>query len=335
MSRITNLCADCGHGKKVNTKREKFECAITQSYIPTPPSHCLYYNGPRFPIDVVIICAVHVEREAVLNYLHPDGEVAWKPVTTIEDGLWRSCRYKSTGDSEASVGIACTKTRMTGLTAAASLTSLAIQLFRPSHIVMLGITAGRQSETQIGDIVVPLELWDHGAGRWEEEEGGQLRFRPRGARQPIDEYVRQWCDELADRRADLINIRDSWAARYPDRPAYSSPKVKIAPMVSGAAVVDAEEIWQRVLDQNDKVLAIDMEAYGVALAAHCAATPQYRPYCLVAKSVCDYGVRKEKDAQPYAAFTSTRFFKMYLDEFILGDASKRSPMRTNIPKTDQ
>jgi nucleoside phosphorylase len=101
-------------------------------------------------------------------------------------------------------------------------------------------------------------------------------------------------------------------------------------MVSGAAVVSAEAIWNRVLQQNDNVLALDMEAYGVALATQCATTPQYNPSWFIAKSVCDYGARKEDHAQPYAAYTSVRFFKLYLDEFILGTEPRRAPARTNI-----
>jgi len=101
-------------------------------------------------------------------------------------------------------------------------------------------------------------------------------------------------------------------------------------MVSGAAVVNTERIWQQVLKQNDKVIALDMEAYGVVYATELAAVPLYSPQCVVIKSVCDYGVDKTDWAQEYAAYTSVKFFKIYLEEFILNEEYRRNPARMNV-----
>ena len=203
-----------------------------------------------------------------------------------------------------------------GLSATAGLTALGIQLFRPTHIAMLGITAGRPSKTQIGDVLIPQEIWDYGAGKWE-ERSGKVHFVARGEHQSLDEHVRQWCDNLARREEDLTSIRRNWLSRHAQSSGVSVPTVRMGPMVSGAAVVNAEAIWTQVIAQNDKIIGLDMEAYAFALASECAATPQYSPSWLVAKSVCDFGIVKQDDAQAYAAYTSVQFFKLYLDQYIL------------------
>jgi Phosphorylase superfamily len=157
--RPRELCRDCANNVGSSTIPGLYDCKVLSS--PNfGPSHCFYYDGGRWPVDIVIITAVAVERNAVLAYLHPRGEAAWEPIQTVSNGIWRTCLYRSPLDSRARARLAIAKTKVTGLSAAASLTALAIQLFRPTHVVMLGITAGHRQKTNIGDIVVPLELWD-------------------------------------------------------------------------------------------------------------------------------------------------------------------------------
>jgi nucleoside phosphorylase len=220
-----------------------------------------------------------------------------------------------------------------GLAPAASLAAQAIQVFRPNHVVMLGITAGNRKKTRLGDIVIPRQVWDYGAGKWT-QEANKLSFQARPERRELPEEVRQWCERLASRKTALQKIRDNWAGRPGVRiPAASLSKplkVHIGPMVSGAAVVNAEAIWERVLDHDDTVLALDMEAFGVALATSSSGFGAYRPYWLVVKSVCDYGIRKTNGAQPYAAYSSVRFFKMYLEDFVMEHDYQRRPIRSNV-----
>ena len=67
-------------------------------------------------------------------------------------------------------------------------------------------------------------------------------------------------------------------------------------------------------DQNRKVIAIEMEAYGVYLACRTSATP--RPKCFAAKAVCDFGTPPKTDEhQRYAAYTSASFiYEFALDQ---------------------
>jgi nucleoside phosphorylase len=89
--------------------------------------------------------------------------------------------------------------------------------------------------------------------------------------------------------------------------------VLLGPTASGAAVVDSKAIWDRIKDANKDVIAIDMEAYAVAFAGQEAPLP--KPKVLISKSVCDFGLKKTDGAQEYAAYTSVRFFRLYLNRY--------------------
>nr|WP_294525200.1 hypothetical protein [uncultured Rhodopila sp.] len=284
------------------------------------------------PIDIVIITAVLVEFEAVRAHLHPDGKDAWDVTRTTSDGPWYVCDYKSSSSKDMRVRIALVQSRGTGLSYAACLATLGIQLFRPTYVVMLGVTAG-SANTTIGDVIVPSELWDYGAGKWE-DIGGKLVFTSRIEQVPIQEHVRQWSEVLAKRPGLWKSVMEEWFLTRVDEARPSVPKVLIGKMVSGAAVVDAKAIWDQVFSQDKKVIALDMEAYAVARAVHLATNPKYSPYCLIAKAVCDYGFDKRKDAQTYAAFLSVKFFKAYLDEVIFGIDSEQAPMHRHIPVSE-
>lgn len=327
--RCRDLCSDCANGAPHESRSGYYKCRYIDDP-PRAPSHCLFYDGPRIPVDVVIITAARVEYDAVLDELHPAGRIAWRTLSTVQNGRWRVSTYGSSRDARARLRLALGLAAIPGLPAAAALTALAIQVFCPSHVAMVGITAGRQGEVNIGDVIVPRELWDYGAGKWEDDnKTRKVVFRPRSAQKSIEESIRQACHDLGDRTDNLSQIRNDWADRHRGID-FPIPKVHIGPMVSGAAVINAEEIWKQVLSHNDKIIALDMEAYGVLYAAATAAIPLYRPLCVIMKSVCDYGVSKTDWAQSYAAYTSVKFFKSYLEEFILDDEYHHNPVRVNV-----
>src|SRR5712672_851333 len=130
--RHRDLCSDCAHGRRFERLPGFYRCNCVTSPV-SAPSHCTFYAGPRNPVDVVIITAVSVESEAVLFELHPSGRDAWKPICTIQNGLWYVSTYESPHDPRARVRLALPALpRSPGLSAAAGLTALAVQLFRPS-----------------------------------------------------------------------------------------------------------------------------------------------------------------------------------------------------------
>ena len=80
-------------------------------------------------------------------------------------------------------------------------------------------------------------------------------------------------------------------------------------IASGSYVVASKFLMSSIREPNRKLLAIDMEGYGLYLACHFF--NQTNP--LVIKSVCDFGdSEKNDDYQDYAAYTSAEFLYSFI-----------------------
>ena len=139
--------------------------------------------------------------------------------------------------------------------------------------------------------------------------------------------------KMSTDKAFLDFCHKAWLLIRGDADVYAPPKVEVAPMVSGAAVISAQSVLKQIKDPNDKICGLDMEAFGVAHAVKCATGPLYSPQCLIRKSVCDFGVKKDKKGQRYAALTSTLFFKKNVNEYVFKADFSVCPRQENIPKS--
>lgn len=70
-----------------------------------------------------------------------------------------------------------------------------------------------------------------------------------------------------------------------------------------------------ILSQHRKTIGIEMESYGVFVAASEAVSPQPRVFSI--KSVCDFADEEKNDNhQGYAAYTSAAAVKLLLERFL-------------------
>jgi len=329
--RPNDLCADCPHAVTLKQRDPRtIKCVALRYKIAEPISHCTHYAGSRTPVDVVIVTATEIETEAVIREIRSVIGTGWETVPTIIGGPWTVCTYQAQSYPGVKLRLALRQTPVVGLSAAASLTSLAIQLFRPSFVAMLGITAGLKGETKIGDVVIPREIWDYGAGKWEDRKRGRVVFLPEGERIPLSDEIRERCRSLAQQSNSMREILDEWNKRN-GKKKKRPPRIMVGPAASGAAVVNTQSIWNRALIQNRKIIALEMEGYGVARAVTTNSfVSLYTPQLLIAKSVCDFGVRKKSKGQPYAAYTSAAFFKRYLDTYIIAQDYVNQPTRQHL-----
>ena len=100
MVRPRRLCCDSRQASATEGISDIFyDCSILASR-DRPPSHCLYYDGPRSPIDVMIITAADVERETAAPSRASPQRTRWlrTRLTTVADGLWEICQYHSNVD---------------------------------------------------------------------------------------------------------------------------------------------------------------------------------------------------------------------------------------------
>ena len=294
-------------------------------------THCHFFNPkPKssiseiqpYPIDVAIVCAVPVEYDAVRQHLFSIGEAGWDLASIPNDGDWWTATVPFEG-SGSFLRIALAKSRYMGLAAAAALATTAIHIFKPRFLVMPGITAGRAGKTKIGDIVVPDRVWDHGEGRWADNDG-KMEFTSRAIPQSLEQEIYSWAEGVKLSTNFGKTVRADWIALDRANKVYDPPSIHIGPSVSGAAVIDSDKYWTSMIREK-KVIGLDMEAYGFALAAKLARGTLYGPDWIVAKSVCDFAANKDKEAQPYAAYCSTKFVELFLREYVM--STKRLEIR--------
>ena len=217
--------------------------------------------------------------------------------------------YRGTFSSEAkelSV-VAATATRM-GMPASTALATQMIQRFRPRHLAMAGIAAGVKGN--FGDILVADRTFDYGSGKnrvesrrhfWILKKEVEV-FDPDPNQIPLNDGLKSRFGFFRSQKKKLLErIRTEWPDQKPD-----SIECRIGPLASGAAVLENKRQLLKIREHNRKLVGIEMETYGVFLAAQLICDP--KPLVFSAKSICDFADPNKGDShQEYAAYTSAAF----------------------------
>jgi nucleoside phosphorylase len=206
--------------------------------------------------------------------------------------------------------IAASEDKM-GMPALSSLATRMITNFRPKYLVILGIAAGIEGETNIGDILIPEFSWDYGSGKLEIDNKTEF-FRPYINQIKLDENLRNIFVNYKSNTILLNKIRES----YP-QPEESILKLFVGPFASGAAVIASERFVVELKVLHKKLIGFDMEVYAVFSSAEAFPT-EIKPKVIAVKSVSDFGTSKKsnplkKHHQTYAAYTSSQFFKEFVE----------------------
>lgn len=256
-------------------------------------------------IDVAIITALN-EKELKLV---KDIPFEWEK---IEDNTDMTIYFE--GHTINSNGrkiniIAATANRM-GIASSTALAMKVIDKFRPRYLIMTGIAAGLDSSNQnIGDILVASKTWDYGSGKYEEVDG-KIIFS-------IEPDVINTDIEIINKIREIpssifSSIKDSYPS--PQKPN-STLMCHFGPVVSGSAVRADGDIIKVIKSQNRKSIGLEMETYGLYIAAEYAAKPA--PKVISIKSISDFADSKKGDNfQHYSAYTSAQFGK-YLIQNVL------------------
>jgi len=263
-----------------------------------------HVTSNRVPIesrtDVAIVTALSTpELDAMLR-------IPWN---------WRESRLADDpttyhiGSAGRKTVVAASAPRM-GMPAACGLTAKVISEWRPKQVIMIGIAAGVTDRVNLGDVVIADPTWDWGAGKWI-KEGEQLRFQPDPHQVPLDVAVRQAVEPLTSGRIHFKDLMKDWGGDHP----VIGPKVRIGPFASGASVLSDGQRISEVLDQNRKLLAVDMEAYGVCVA--CNEARGMRPTPLIIKAIVDFADGAKGDVwQRYAAAAAAQVARWYVEHVL-------------------
>lgn len=248
--------------------------------------------------DFVVVFALPIELAAFLQYF-PTYEKTQSSLNELYHlkvekrdgrGAYRICAFAlpRMGNYEATLA-----------------TSRAIDVWRPRHVILGGIAGGvKQDDFKLGDLLIAEEVIAYEPGK-ETEHGTERRFR---TIRPAEELVQL---------AKQLPI-DTWALKSKvERPDGKTdriiPKVRFGVVVSGEKVISRAG-WAKEIKADLKsklgtptslIAGVEMEGYGVALAAYRAET---LPGMLMAKAICDWADGQKNDTwQKYAAHVSASF----------------------------
>ncbi len=254
--------------------------------------------------DLCVITALAApELEAVLAL--PWG---WEAIESPADP---TPYYKGSFEAAGSrrTVVAAAAPRM-GMTASAVLATKMLMTFRPRYLAMAGILAGVEGQCEFGDIVVADPSWDYESGKRTVRDE-QPFFAATPYQIPLDPFLRGKLARLAQDGAAMDAIRRGWLGS--PRPTVLT--MRLGPVASGAAVIEDPAITTEIKFQHRKTIGVEMETYGVLVAADECPTPQPKAFSI--KSVCDFAdPRKNDDHQKYAAYTSAAALRLFVERYL-------------------
>jgi nucleoside phosphorylase len=158
--------------------------------------------------------------------------------------------------------------------------------FRPQYLVMSGFCGGVKDKMALGDIAIFETVFDWDYGKWKSTNYDSVEFFARP--EPIS---------IRDHQIHFL-LRSLVEAGLPNRQAevreaarlsstfVGEARIHLVSAASGSAVVGDERVIQRIADLSDSISAVDMESYGLYLAA--TASHVKRPNVVCIKTVADH-----------------------------------------------
>ena len=132
---------------------------------------------------------------------------------------------------------------------------------------------------------------------------GGVQFLPAPSAIPLSGSLKSRFAAFQLEQDVLSEIRDRAEHLLLERPPLA---MQMGPVASGASVLESPQTVQQIIGQNRKLIGVEMETYGVFVAASVAREP--RPQVMSMKSICDFAdTHKSDQFQEYAAFTSAQF----------------------------
>lgn len=257
-----------------------------------------------YGVDLAIVCALErPELEAVLKL-----NWNWSPSRPLNDLIFVYDGWFEKNGRKITV-VAAYAQRM-GMVETAILSSHIISLLHPRLIAMCGICAGVKGKVNLGDIIFAETAWDYQSGKLEKkDDASRLSIEPNQLH--ADTIIRNHIKDIDSNNRDKI---DKILLEYEgsEKSAYTIPRLFVAPVASGAAVLSDDGTIQQIKEQHRKLLGVEMEIYGLYAAVAMAAP--LKPKVFALKSVCDFGDSDKADhAQKYAAYTSARALQLLME----------------------
>lgn len=254
--------------------------------------------------DLAIITALEEELSAVLRL-----PMTWSEHQFDGDGTIYHEATLELGGQKLRIA-AATASRM-GMAATAVLATKIIEAYRPRFICMAGLIGGIRGRVELGDIVIADPSWDWGSGKYEVVEG-KPRFSANPEQLRISADIRPKLKQASNDDALLSAVKSSFPG---NRPTYSL-SCHVEAVASGAAVLGDEAVVEEIKRQNRKLHGVEMEIYGLMMAADTCSKP--RPVAFSAKAVSDFAdTTKDDDHRSYATHVSANFIFEFVKRYLM------------------
>lgn len=268
-------------------------------------------------VDFAIITAIAIERLAVCqafdmtdkDRVRRENRTYWRKRLPLPSGRFYEIVVAQSLDM-ATVN-------------AALLTSDLLHHWQPAAVLMVGIAATAKPEPKqhLGDVVIGKEIAYYELGKITAE--GKV---PEPKQVPVDATLLDRVQSLPKRDFPILADR-------PDD-TNTRPQIDVGVIASGDNVIADAATRDAIAAANRKILAIEMEGYGVIEAAR-QRFEQVR--CLVIRALCDYADSTKNDAwHAYAAAVAAGFTKYFLlDEPLEPPSNGESIKKTLTASSDK
>lgn len=263
--------------------------------------------------DVIILTALKEEYDAVLEV-----STGARPGSTWEterrdNGQTVSFRsFQGTQGGELRVAVLWAPA-MGGPAAVGAIAPL-VEAYKPRCLAMCGVCAGRKGAVELGDVIVADVLWDYDQGKAERTvtDSGDTVERVLGRRLSYLLKAR-WRRRAAEPfsppdAGPWLKLRPRASQDQPEKPF----RVHVGPLATGTKVQRGPGIFERLVQEDYKVLGLEMEAAALAAFAHEHELPH-----LVMKGVMDFANSAKNDLfKAFAARASAECLVAFLREVL-------------------
>ncbi|MEB3199477.1 MAG: hypothetical protein VKK62_02970 [Synechococcaceae cyanobacterium] len=199
-----------------------------------------------------------------------------------------------------------------GLTTAAVTATKAICLWQPSVVVMTGICAGIRGAVELGDLIVATQCFEHSTGQRIEGD-----IVPAQNRVPIKPWLLDFLMAMTDSNELNARIQGTFSKPLPQE---CRTRIHYGSMACGPYVVKDAAYMERLKTREYTLMGLDMESYGVALAAEMCSAHDRQVTALIIKGVCDFAdSKKADDWHDYCAYASASLAMAVLKEVMQRD----------------
>lgn len=255
-------------------------------------------------VDVVLICALPEEQTEALKVFDVEKDYT-------EEYCFEGRFYFQSFKYQAYNMVAVNQPKM-GSAMAASLTTRSIMCFSPKLVVMTGICAGRSGKTKIGDILLASSVYDYTAGKIT-KTGNLVRPDPIQCDNDILNIYTQKTENRKDFRVNR-ELKSMW---YDDKRPSMHSEVHIKALGTGSSVIADGKIIEEAIRTQDDLYGIDMEGYGVAVAASQLKIPFF-----IVKGIQDFANHEKNsteainNAREFACFSSAVLASILIPEVL-------------------